>query len=127
MDNQSQIKADAIQEAYMSNFKFDRSPFMSKKHLANIRKLPSCLSGRTPCEPHHLRLAEERGVGLKATDRWAIPLTHEEHMEVHMIGSKLEEQWFVDRGLLCYILARRLWDKKDDFEAMQRIVMDMVP
>ena len=107
--------------------KFDRSTFMDKKHLENIRKLPSCLSGRTPCHAHHLRLTGERGVGMKATDRWAIPLTPEEHRDVHTVGSSKEEQWFYDRGLLCYILARRLWDKKDDFEAMERIVREMMP
>lgn len=81
--------------------KFDRRPYMDKKYLEKIRKLPSCLSGRTPCEPHHLRIAEERGVGMKATDRWCVPLTHEEHMEVHRVGSRKEKQWFKDRGIDC--------------------------
>lgn len=95
---------------------------MDKHHLANIRLLPSCISGQTPCEPHHLRIGSERGVGLKATDRWAIPLTHEEHMQAHMVGSKLEEEWFAERGVACYTLARRLWDRRGDLEAMRRVL-----
>jgi hypothetical protein len=59
---------------------------------------------------------------MKATDRWAIPLTHEEHMEVHKVGSKKEEEWFAERGVVCYILARKLWNRKDDVEEMRKVI-----
>lgn len=103
--------------------KFNRSEFMDKKHLANIRLLPSVLSHREPCEPHHLRIKQERGVGLKATDRWAIPLTHEEHMAVHMVGSKREEEWFAAKGIACYAIAYSLWANRGDLEAMRKIIL----
>ena len=90
----------------------DRREGMDPKHVANVAKLRSCISGKTPCEPHHLRVAQERGVGLKATDRWCVPLTREEHNEVHRLGSRKEEQWFVKRGVACYALAYALWANK---------------
>src|SRR6516165_4104065 len=67
---------------------------LSPRHLKNVRELPSCLSGRTPCHPHHLMIKDERGVGMKATDRWVIPLTWDEHAELHTHGSKEHDTWF---------------------------------
>ncbi len=101
----------------------DRKSFMDKKHLANIRKLPSCVSGNTMhIEAHHLRIAEERGVGMKATDRWAVPLTIMEHRQVHEFGSRREGEWFANRGVDCIDLANRLWEARGDLDAMRRIV-----
>jgi hypothetical protein len=54
-------------------------------------------------------MALERGVGMKATDRWAVPLTPAEHYNVHRIGSQLEAKWFAMRGIYCYALAFSLW------------------
>src|SRR5262245_51989047 len=48
---------------------------MSEAYLAAVRRLPSCISGRSPCIAHHLRCAGGRGVGWKSEDRWALPLT----------------------------------------------------
>lgn len=96
-------------------------------HLANIRRLPSCLSGQGPCEAHHLRFGPERGVGMKATDRWAIPLTAIEHRLVHTVGGKVEEAWFAERGVDCYLVANALWKAKGNLEAMKRIVEANIP
>jgi hypothetical protein len=104
---------------------------MSEAYLAAIRRMPSCLSGREPCVPHHLRsgpAAKERGVGMKATDKWAIPLTPEEHTGpdgVHSVGSKQEIRWFVDRGVMPLTLASCLWEafhSEDNEEAMREII-----
>lgn len=95
---------------------------MSPAHLALIRKLPSCLSGKKPCDPHHLRVANERGIGLKATDRWAVPMTRAEHEEVHRVGSRKEEEWFLARGVDIYSLANGLWQQSGDLERMLRVM-----
>jgi len=94
----------------------------SKAHLALIRQLPSCISGRKPCDPHHLRISSERGVGRKSTDRWAVPLTRDEHDEVHKVGSRKEFAWFQDRGIDCYGLASALWTNTGDLERMDKII-----
>jgi hypothetical protein len=100
-----------------------KRPGLSPDHLANIRQLPSCISGKTPCDPHHLRCAGGRGVSLKAEDRWAIPITREEHMAVHRFGSKREFLWFrAEHGINCLELARALWLNRGDLDAMRRVV-----
>lgn len=98
-----------------------KRPGMDEKHLSLIRQLPSCISGKGPCEAHHLRCAGGRGVGLKAEDRWAVPLTHEEHMELHRVGSKREFAWFASRGINCMALARALWNRRR-LEAMLKVL-----
>ena len=98
----------------------------SEKHLALVRQLPSCVSGRIgPCDPHHLRsgpAASERGVNQKATDRWTVPLLRIEHDELHRIASRYEEAWFMERGVADVIeLANALWMGTGDLERMRKI------
>jgi hypothetical protein len=98
----------------------------SEAHLALIRRLPSCVSGVAgPCDPHHLRSAAalaERGVGMRATDRWAVPLTRAEHDELHRISSRLEEAWFRERGIDDVVeLAAALWTNTGDLQRMWKV------
>lgn len=96
---------------------------MSSKHLTAVRELPSCISGRKPCEAHHLRVSEERGTAMKATDRWAVPLTHDEHKDCHQVGSRLEREWFANRGIFDpYGMARELWAWSGDHSGMCRVM-----
>lgn len=95
---------------------------MSPAHLALIRQLPSCLSGKSPCDPHHLRVSNERGIGLKATDRWAVPLIRKEHDECHLVPGRKEEEWFLARGIDVYSLANALWQQTGDLERMLRVL-----
>ena len=100
---------------------------MSKAHLDLVRQLPSCLSGQVPCDPHHLRSGgaeKERGTGIKATDRWAIPLTRGEHIDIHKISGRQERDYLVDRGVNPLELARALWEATGDLDRMTAIVMD---
>jgi hypothetical protein len=97
---------------------------MSPEHIDLVRQLPSCLSGAVPCDPHHLRIKGERGVGMKATDRWAVPLTRAEHTDVHKVGSKMEMAWFRGRGIDPLQLSAALWDATGDLDRMERIVLD---
>lgn len=102
---------------------------MSKEHLALIRQLPSCISGMSPSDPHHLRSGEaskERGTSLKATDRWAIPLTRTEHENVHKVGSKMEAIYFINLGVNASVLAEDLWNATGDLEKMEKIVTDQL-
>ena len=101
----------------------DRRPGMSPEHLALIRQLPSCVSGRKPCDPHHLRVTQERGVGMKATDQWCVPLTRDEHDHLHTLGSRRELGWFQERGIENpYDLANALWKQSGDLERMEKII-----
>jgi hypothetical protein len=95
---------------------------MSDEHRRNVAKLPSCISGKRPCDPHHLRIKAERGVGMKATDKWCVPLTRDEHDEVHKVGSRKEASWFKTRGIDCYVLANALWFNRGDICAMRKVI-----
>jgi hypothetical protein len=99
----------------------------SEEHLAFIRKLPCCVTLRTPCgEAHHLQSGTgERGMQQKSSDRWAVPLTHALHMELHRLGSKREGGWFRDRGIEFPLdLAERLWKASPDVSRGTAIVLE---
>jgi hypothetical protein len=88
-------------------------PGMSAGHLAFIRRLPCCVCGREPGgEAHHLLRVEGRGMGMKAADRWAVPLCRVHHQSLHDKGG--EEAWFAARGIDARALAERLWRVSGD-------------
>jgi hypothetical protein len=101
---------------------------MSEMHLARIRQLrctiPGCM--RTDIEAHHLKAGparRERGLYLKATDRWAVPLCgFLHHNELEGLGSRAEPAYFDDVGIEAYHLAVAYWNKsyrcKDDERAL---------
>lgn len=89
-------------------------PGMSASHLKRVRRLPCCVCCRShPSEAHHLKQtgAGERGMGLKSTDRFAIPICTLHHNQVEAIGSKNEIAWFEERGVDALALANDLWAK----------------
>jgi hypothetical protein len=126
---------DAVRPKVLPRFKIRRLPKvrvatsaskragMSPAYLAAIRRLPSCVSGQTPCEAHHLKCAGGRGVSLKAEDKWAVPLTRDEHINgVERVGSKREFDWFRVRGINCLDLAAALWAAFPDEAKMLRVL-----
>lgn len=82
-------------------------------HLAALRKCPCVVTLKMPAgEAHHLKalLAHERGIGRKATDRWALPLSRRPHDELENIGSRHELKWFVAQGIADpHALCAALW------------------
>lgn len=97
----------------------------SKKHLALVRQLSCCVTGKRPVDPHHLKegLAHERGIGRKATDRWTVPLCREKHEEVERIGSRNEWAWFKRHGIDDPLeLAAALWRNTGDLDRMMRVI-----
>lgn len=98
-------------------------PGNSKEHLKLIRRLPSCISGERPCDPHHLKIKEERGVGMRSRDKWAVPLTRDEHDHLEAQGSRNELRWFKKHGIENpYELANALWKASPNLETMTKIV-----
>lgn len=102
-----------------------KRPGMSKSHLDLIRLLPCCVTLKTPCgEAHHLKGTGERGVGLRSTDRWAVPLSHTPHMELEGKGSRNEVAWFKANGIADpHALAMALWSSTGDLAKMTAIVI----
>jgi hypothetical protein len=76
----------------------------NRKYLDWVKTLPSCISGRPADDPHHIIGRGEGGMGTKASDYFAIPLTRDEHSELHHNPNDWEdrygEQWkFVAKTL----------------------------
>ena len=98
---------------------------MDKKHLENIRKLPCLVCGDVPSEVHHLKQGTgERGMGLRSTDRWAVPLCHAHHINgVEKLASTQEAVWFMSYGIHNPLeIAAELWEARGDPEKMHGII-----
>ena len=61
-----------------------------KQHLRFVAKQPCLVCGREPCDPHHLRFAQSRGLGLKVSDEFAVPLCRAHHRELHRAGKEVD-------------------------------------
>lgn len=123
--NQKPKKADKVKAKNVDKRK-DR-PGNSEKHLALIRTLPCCIPGCTTvgCDPHHLKQTgtQERGMGMRSPDRWAVPLCRRHHDEVERVASRSEIKWFADRGIEPLELANALWMVSPDRGALVRVVL----
>src|SRR4029078_3879662 len=78
-----------------------------KSHLRFVAKQPCLVCGRQPCDPHHLRFAQSRGLSLKVSDEFAVPLCRAHHRELHRTGK--ESDWWAKAGLEPISQARTLW------------------
>jgi hypothetical protein len=78
-----------------------------KQHLRFVAKQPCLVCGRQPCDAHHLRFAQSRGLGLKVSDEFTVPLCRAHHRELHRAGKEVD--WWMRTGIEPVDFARRLW------------------
>lgn len=115
---------DPLWKAKQPKSKIKTRPGMSERHLGLLRRLPCVITGRVPAaEVHHLKSVPGRGVGMKAVDKWALPLSRQPHDEVERIGSRNERAWFLSRGIDPHALATALWNASGNIEQMWDIVI----
>lgn len=106
-----------------------KRPGMSEAHLACIRQLPCCVCGGTKhIEAHHLKATAERGMGLRSTDKWAVPACgfggqNHCHEDIERLGSKNEVAWFATKGVDVLVLAMDLWAASGNVARMREIVI----
>jgi Rad52/22 family double-strand break repair protein len=81
----------------------------SKEHLRFVAQQPCLICGRSPSHPHHIRYAQPRGLGLKVSDEFTVPLCASHHSENHTRGD--ESRWWQEHKLDPLPVARRLWQK----------------
>lgn len=107
-----------------SSWREDREG-MSEDHLALIRKLPCCVCRRTPAGTvHHLKTTGERGLSVRSTDRFGVPMCITDHDAVERAGARNELKWFAERGIADVVwLASALWKASGNLPAMTRIVI----
>ncbi len=86
-------------------------------HLSFLRTLECPVyPDRRPLEAHHLLRADKsRGMGRRAADRFAIPLSRKAHRELHGAGD--EEAWLASNGIDGRALAAALWRVSGDRDA----------
>lgn len=96
-----------------------------RKHLRFVAGQPCVVCGRQPCDPHHLRFAQARGLGQKVSDEFTVPLCRAHHRELHRADK--EVNWWTRLGIdplgpsLCGCLAiplRRQYLQHDSCDAL---------
>jgi hypothetical protein len=80
-----------------------------KAHLRFVASQPCLVCGRQPSDPHHLRFAQPRALGLKVSDEFTVPLCRTHHREIHRYGD--EAAWWSKHRLDPLIVASTLWRK----------------
>ena len=80
-----------------------------KAHLKFVATQPCLICGRQPSDPHHLRFAQPRAIGLKVSDEFTVPLCRGHHRELHQVGD--EQSWWAKRNITPLQIARTLWEQ----------------
>ena len=80
-----------------------------KAHLKFVASQPCLVCGRQPSDPHHLRFAQPRAIGLKVSDEFTVPLCRGHHRQVHQAGN--EAAWWEDLQINALEIARGLWEQ----------------
>jgi DNA recombination protein Rad52 len=80
-----------------------------KAHLRFVAAQPCVICERQPSDPHHLRFAQLRAIGLKVSDEFTVPLCRGHHRELHRAGN--EVVWWQDRRIDPLEIAKNLWEQ----------------
>jgi DNA recombination protein Rad52 len=80
-----------------------------KAHLKFVASQPCLVCGRQPSDPHHLRFAQPRAIGLKVSDEFTVPLCRGHHRQLHQAGN--EETWWEDLQINSLEAAKSLWER----------------
>ena len=80
-----------------------------KAHLGFVASQPCLVCGRQPSDPHHLRFAQPRAIGLKVSDEFTVPLCRGHHRQLHQAGN--EKGWWDDLKIDALEIAKELWGK----------------
>ena len=81
--------------------------YRNRDHLRFVMQQPCLLCGRKPSDAHHIRFAQPRALGRKASDEFAVPLCRSHHRAVHRAGD--EKAWWKQAGIDPIKVARKLW------------------
>ena len=83
--------------------------YRNREHLRYVARQPCLVCGRKPSDPHHLRFAQPRALGRKASDEFAVPLCRIHHRLVHRVGN--EGAWWQEVGIDPIKAAAKLWKR----------------
>src|SRR5262249_23550719 len=80
-----------------------------KVHLKFVASQPCLVCERQPSDPHHVRYAQPRALGLKVSDEFTVPLCRGHHRELHQAGN--EETWWRSLNIDPLAIANELWEQ----------------
>src|SRR3974390_825898 len=80
-----------------------------KAHLKFVAPQSCLVCGRQPSDPHPLRFAQARAIGLKVSDEFAVPLCRGHHRELHQAGN--EPAWWEKLNIKPLEAAKGLWEQ----------------
>jgi len=80
-----------------------------KAHLRFVASKPCIVCGRQPSDPHHLRFAQLRALGLKVSDEFTVPLCRGHHRQLHQAGNEIA--WWETLKLNAMEIAKELWEQ----------------
>ena len=93
-----------------------------KAHLKFVASQPCLICGRQPSDPHHLRFAQPRALGLKVSDEFTVPLCRGHHRQLHQAGN--EEGWWNTFKVNALEIATGLWEKNHPSSMVGELVSD---
>ena len=110
------VSSDALAE-HNAPSKIDKSQLAipevkrirSKDHLRFVARQPCVICGRMPTHAHHVRYAQPRGLALKVSDEFTVPLCATHHGQNHTTGDK--RRWWHERKIDPLLIAAELWAK----------------
>ncbi len=80
-----------------------------KSHLRFVAAQPCLVCGRHPSDPHHLRFAQPRALGIKVSDEFTVPLCRGHHRQLHQAGNEIA--WWTTNNIDALPVARQLWEQ----------------
>jgi hypothetical protein len=80
-----------------------------KAHLRFVASQPCLVCGRQPSDPHHLRFAQPRALGLKVSDEFTVPLCRGHHRQLHQAGH--EVAWWENLKIDALKIAKGHWEQ----------------
>ena len=96
-----------------------------KAHLKFVASQPCLVCGRQPSDPHHLRFAQPRAIGLKVSDEFTVPLCRGHHRQLHQTGN--EKAWWESLRINALEVARGLWEQSHSAAARYESASDTKP
>lgn len=80
-----------------------------KRHLQFVASHPCVICGRNRSQAHHLTFAQPKGMSIKVSDEFTVPLCSTHHRELHQFGN--EAAWWDRHGIEPTEIAKNLWGK----------------